>query len=196
MGRTSSILKLPAPVRDGLGKLYQAGATLDDIVTAIEDQFGVTLSRSTVHRHRLNFEAVADKMREAKEIAQALASEIGDIPQDKTGQLLIELLHTMIFRFLARAAEDDGSDEEKATDDLKSQDFAFLAGSIKDIATAAKVSDERVRAMRKEIAAKVAADAKEAAAQVQEIAREGGLSQKMADQMKALVLGVKVTPDG
>ena len=171
MPRRSSILTLPGTVRDGLDKLIRANVTLDQIVEAIEAEFGLKLSRSSVHRYRQQAEAVAAKMKESKEIARVVVGQLGEDLHDRTGRMLVELLHTMVFRWMGAVTT---GDVEEA---LGSKDFMHLARALRDTAHAATINEERERKIRRE-----AQDA--LAKAVREEARQEGLSD---DTIRAIV---------
>ena len=171
MPRRSSILTLPEAVRDGVDKLIRANVTLDQIVEAIEAEFGLKLSRSSVHRYRLHAETLAIRMKQSKEIARLVVGRLGEDLHDRTGRMLVELLHTMVFRWMAAITTGD------VKESLGSKDFMQLARALRDTAHAATINEERERKIRR--------DAQDALAKaVREEARQEGLSD---DTIKAIV---------
>lgn len=137
MGQRSSIAKLPGAAQEKLRGMYAAGLTLDDILASLTD-FLQTLdgewkapSRSAIHRDRVGYEATAARLREAREMATALATELGELAEDKTGQLMVDLMRTITFRLLQRNVDEDEPFDPK--------DLHFLARSLKDVASASAI---------------------------------------------------------
>lgn len=183
MGQKSSIKKLPKEVQQRLQDLYEADATLDDIHDALVDFLEQMdgdwqpPSRSAIHRDRRNYEATAAKMREAREMAQAVATEIGEIPEDKTGQLLVDMLRTLIFKVLQSKVE--GEDP-----DVSPQDFMFLGRTLRDVASASQITTRQAKEIRNETAS-------EAAKRAEKTAAERGLTKETADAIKKNILGIR-----
>jgi len=198
MPQRSSITRLPKDVQDKLAGCYKAGLTLDEIYEAlcqylheVDGQWQVP-SRSAIHRNRQSYEKIAERLRESREIAQALGQEMDELGQDKTGNVIVDLVREMIFRQMRRSADDD--------EDFDPKSIMQLAKAVKDTASASAITNKEkadIRAQaRKEAAEEVARQAKVAADKVGRIATEGGLTREMADQIKSMVLGVKVATNG
>jgi hypothetical protein len=126
VSRHSSIELLPIEVKNELDKKLAAGQlTLDRLLDDLEDQ-GVTISRSALGRYRKTFEDTAIKLRESREVATAFAKELGTVPNDEMGQLLIELVHTMAFKMMS------GPEADK----YKPSDIMKLAITLKSLSSA------------------------------------------------------------
>jgi hypothetical protein len=126
VSRHSSIELLPADVRGELDRKLAAGQlTLDQLLDDLQDQ-GVSISRSALGRYRKTFEDTAAKLRESREVAQAFAKELGTVPNDEMGQMLIELVHTMAFRMMSQP------EAEK----FKTSDLMKLAITLKSLSAA------------------------------------------------------------
>lgn len=196
MAQRSTVAKLPGDAQARLRAMYEAGLTLDDIHESLCDYLGQldgawrAPSRSAIHRHRKDYEATASKMREAREMATAIATELGEIPEDRTGQLLIDLLRTLIFKVLQKRVEEDGAGE------MDTKEFMMLGRALKDVASAGAIGTRQAadirKAARDEAAREVARKASQAADEGEEIAREGGLSDEAIAALRRKFLGVKV----
>jgi hypothetical protein len=139
MSRLSSIKTLPPEVRSALDScLAEGNLTLDALVSFLE-QHGYTISRSALGRYRKDFEEVAVKLRESREIAAAFARELGAVPGDEMGQLLLEMVHTLTFRVCN--SESDG---------LEPKDVMFLAKTIKDLTESRRISARTALEIRAE----------------------------------------------
>jgi len=128
MGRQSSIKSLPPDVKTALDScLAEGNVTLDDLVKFLEEH-GYTISRSSLGRYRQNFEEVAQKLRESREVAAAFARELGAVPGDEMGQLLLEMVHTLVFK----VCNTDNA--------LEPKDVMFLASTIKNLSESRRIS--------------------------------------------------------
>ena len=179
MGQRSTISRLPAEAQAKLRAMYDASMTLDEIHESLVD-FLCEIdgawsppSRSAIHRHRQDYEATAAKMREAREMASAIATELKDIPEDKTGQLLIDLLRTMTFKVLQGNVE--------AGDGVDAKDLHFLARTLKDMASASAIGTKQASEIRK-------LAREEAATAVEEIGKARGID---ADTLAAFYQAAK-----
>lgn len=181
MPRKSSIKKLPPELRKEIDKLLADGRhTIDQIVANLQS-LGAEISRSSVGRYSKQFEEVAAKMRESREIAAAFARELGEVPEGDTGQILVEIMRNLVFKLALNANEKD--------DDVEIKDVMRLAKAIKDLSRASKTGVEieaKIREQaRKEALEKAANDAAGAA-------KQAGLTEAQFGLIRAKILGVEV----
>lgn len=164
MGQRSAIERLPVAAREHVHELIGFGCTIDEITAALEE-IGEDVSRSSVGRYTKRYRAVADQMKEAREIATAFASELGELPQGKTGRLLVEMGQTLVFKFLMKQHEDSEDDP------LSSQELMFLFRALKDLATASRIDAEDRLKLKKEAR-------EEAAKAVETLGKKRGLDKE------------------
>lgn len=179
MSRKSSVKKLPKEVLEAVHKLLEEHHTLDAILEHLAGM-GATVSRSALGRYSQNYEHVAAKLREAREISTCFAAQLSDMPNDM-GRVVTELLQSLVFKVLLNEAEGE-------TPDLKAGDLMCLAKAIKDMASANKTSADmeiKIRDRAREEALRDAAKAVDSAGQ------EKGLSADTVKAIKAKILGVK-----
>lgn len=175
MGRRSSIKALPKSTLDKLHRWIEEGHTLDDLVAALEEM-GYEISRSAMHRYRQDVEATFKHLQESREITEILARDLGeDMTSSKQGQLLVEMLRTLVFKSLRSEAEGDG--------DFEARDAMFFAKAIKEAAQAMRLDQEYASKVR----AQIAADAAKAA---REVVSEKGLSDEVATSIENKILGI------
>lgn len=191
MGRKSSIDRLPSEVRDWIGRLRDQGRTLDEIIAKLRELDVDQLpSRSALHRHIQKAEAIAEKMRRSRTVADVIVRRLGDEEPDKATRLNIELMHSMIFDVLCSAGEEG---EEAVT--LEPGQVMQLAKALDHLGKAAKDDVARTIAIERRAAEKARV---QAAAQVETVAKAKGLSRDTIDAIKSQILGVKpqseVTP--
>lgn len=181
MGRKSSIDRLPAHVKAEIDAALKRGATLDEVVAAVQ-ALGADISRSAVGRYAQKAEEVAKTMREAQAISAQLAPTLAGMADAKTGRLINEMFQTLVFNHLIKAAR-EGDDAGSTSKDLmqlgraikESQQAANL-----DVAREMKIRDDERRQAREA-----------AVAAVEKVARtSGGLTRETIDAIRAEILGV------
>lgn len=178
----SKIKLLPSPLRDLINDLLQKGVTLDAIMAKLREAGVEDISRSSLGRYAIDVNKVGEKMRRARDISEALIDRLGAAPESRTAQLNLELMHSAIFELMAAT-------EEGMPIDPKS--LAFIAGSLKDLASARKTEADFVFRIRQEAAKSMAA---EAAKQVDAVGLELGVGADTINSIKARILGVKLPP--
>lgn len=158
------------------------GWTIDEIKQKL-DELGKSVSRSALGRHVRTLPEVAKEMRDAREMAESLAREVGTASEDKLAELNIELMHGVMLRLLANGKES----EEGESVTFGPEEVMFLGRAMKDLASARKTDVDRVRARE----ALVELKAKQAAvAKVEEVAKtSGGLTADTVMAIRKAVLG-------
>lgn len=171
MGRKSSIKGMDPRIREAVDAAIREGrATIDDIV-AIVASMGGQASRSAVGRYKQQAEAQMQRYREAQEVAKVWIGKLQADPEGDVGRLLAELLRTAAFQTLGNM--------EAATPG----DLMFMARTLKDLASADKMTAERILKVRQEAA-------KEAATVAAKEAKSAGLSDEAAELIRQKILGV------
>lgn len=143
MGRPSSIDKLPEELREELLKRFpRKRLTLADLGGFLEER-GYTISRSALHRARARHEAAFEAIRQTEAAAQALGRELGEMANDKTGDLAVQVVKSLVFKAGLAAAErgEDGRPDLEA--------IFLLARSLKDTMQAARANTANAEAIRK-----------------------------------------------
>lgn len=179
MPRPSSIDKLDPQIRDLIGQLRDRGRTLDEIRARLSDMLGEDApSRSALHRHIQGLDEIAEEMRRARTMAEALVRGIGDEPESKVAQLNIQLAHTALFKMLSNDGQVVRLDPEEAM---------LAASAIQKLTSASKTDNDLRTAIRKEVAAMMAKELDE------EARTNKGLTADMVASLKARFLGIKAT---
>lgn len=190
MTRPSSIDPLPDEIKSEIGRLRLQGCTIDAILAHLRTMHGVTtVSRSAMGRHVKGLERVAEQIRRSREVATALVQQLGDAPESETARLNIEIMHSAILDLKMRSADGEEVDGEGA---------AALAGNPEGIMMLSKAIDHLSKAAKTnaDFAAQIekAAEARakrDAAATVERIGKESGISAGTLDAIKAGIFGVK-----
>lgn len=179
MARKSTVKRLPPEIRQEVDRLLAEGrCTLDQVVAHLRT-LGSDVSRSAMGRYAQQFECVAAKMREAREVATAFAQELGDIPENDMGRTLVQLLHQMTFKVLMQRADEDGP--------VKPMDLMLLAKTIKESVGSTKISAELEMKLRDRTRAEALRDAAKA---VESAGQERGLTSETVKAIKSRVLGM------
>jgi hypothetical protein len=178
-GQRSSIKSLPDAVRAQVDFMITEGRwTLDEIVDYLA-QAEHPRSRSAVGRYKQKVDQVAAKLRESREITEALVRELGPAAADgKQGRLLTEILRKLAFDTLVKQME---AGEEAAA--LEPGDFFFLAKALKEMASANRLDQDFETKVRQQVHERAAATATEAV-------KAAGLSDEVAQQIAQKILGV------
>jgi hypothetical protein len=188
MPRQSSIDKLPSEVRMAIGRLRNdQGYTIDEIMAHLADKPS-KISRSALGRHIKGLDAIGEKMRRSRVVAETLVRELGDAPESKAARLNIELMHSVIMDLNMKAAEGEMVDENGK---------AALAGDPEGIMMLCKALDHLARSSKSNIDFLQAAEARaerkakaEAIEAVESVAKTAGLTAETVDAIKSKIFGV------
>lgn len=171
MAGKSSIAKLDPRVKEAVDTAIREGrATIDDIVALVRE-LGADASRSAIGRYKRNAESMMSRYREAQEVAKVWIGKLQTDPEGDVGRLLAEMLRTTAFQTLGDI------------DEASPQDLMFLGKALKDLASAEKLTAERILKVRQEAA-------KDAAAVAVKEAKGAGLSDDAAELIRRKILGV------
>ncbi|MCC5811192.1 MAG: DUF3486 family protein [Ectothiorhodospiraceae bacterium] len=177
MGRKSTVKQLDPRIRQAVDRLVREDkATIDQIVEKLEEMLGEAApSRSAVGRYVKNTREQMKRYREAQELAKVWVGKLEEEPGGDVGRLLSEMLRTVAFQQLAGAG-DEGAE-------VSTKEVAMLAGALRDLNAADKLSLERELKIRQEVA-------KQAADKAAEVAKRGGLSKSVVDDLRRELLGI------
>ncbi|WP_168194408.1 DUF3486 family protein [Formicincola oecophyllae] len=134
MGRPSTIDRLPAELREKIGRLRDAGHTLDEIMQALE---GVAVSRSAMGRHLKARDALGERLQASRQIAESLTARFGTAQPGRMQNLNIELLHSAIMKLWLNAGGQDGGEPH-----FDPKDLMMLASALANTARASKTDAE------------------------------------------------------
>lgn len=178
MARKSKIDRLPAEVKEAIGRLRRDGRTIDEILAKLRE-LDVDVSRSGLGRHIQGLDAIAAEIERSRGIAEALVDRFGDAPESRTARLNVELMHAQVTKLLVPDADGNVS--------MDAQGAYFLSTSLARLAQAAKFDTDREIKARERVAKETAEKAADAAAGA---AKEGGLSEETVQLIRARILGM------
>lgn len=175
MGRLSSINTLPPEIKAELDRHLALGhMTLDGLVDYLEIK-GHNVSRSALGRYRKDFDKVAEKLRESREVAAAFARELGTVPNDEMGQMLVEMVRTLAFKAALNRTDDT---------DLETKEVMQLARALKDLAGSEQIATKLAMEIRAEERKRLMDEQK---AKLETAQKEGGLSLEAAKEARRIL---------
>lgn len=183
MPRASSIKRLPDEQRRYLEKLLREDRyTLDEILAQVRERFPAAEvpSRSALGRYSQNVSELAGRMRDIQAAGTALVSELGEDPNDRAGQLLVQAVTTLATHAALKATNDDA-------EDLSIKEIGMLARGARSVLEARKMS----LAERQEIArmAREQLQAEQAEA-LKGVVQAGGMTAATAKTIRKQILGM------
>ncbi len=190
MSRPSSIDRLPEEIRVEIGKMRMQGCTIDAILAHLRALTPDAPSRSALGRHALKMDALGEKMRHSRAMAEALASQFGDAPESVAAKLNIELLHNAVMQLHLNAAEGDTEEmAETGQFALKGdpEGLMMLAKAVQSLTSASKTNNDFIAAAEKRATERAR---KQAVASVETVARERGITAETLQAIKAGIFGV------
>lgn len=183
MPRASTIKRLPPEQRRFLEKLIREDRyTLDEILDQARERFpsATQPSRSALGRYSQQVTELAGRMRDIQAAGTALVSELGEDPNDRAGQLLVQAVTTLATDAALKATDTDAQA-------LSIKEIGMLARGARNVMDARKMS----MAERQEIArlAREQLQAEQAEA-LQATVKAGGLSASAAETIRKQILGL------
>lgn len=135
MGRKSTVQRLQPEILKEVNKLLSEGrATLDEILAHLRKLGVEDVSRSALGRHRQQFEKVAAKLRQGREMTEALVRDLGpNATEGKQGRVLVEMLRNLVYDYLI-------TQEEGAAPDPKT--LQSLSRTAKELSQALRLDQD------------------------------------------------------
>lgn len=182
MPRQSSIKRLPAAQRSFLEKLIREDRyTLDEIIAQVRERFPAAKvpSRSAVGRYKQNVDELAGRMRDIQAAGTALVAELGEDPNDRAGQLLVQAVTTLATHAALSATD--------TNQDISIKDVGELARAARAVLEARKMSlaerQDIARLAREQLQA-------EQAEKLKDVVKTGGMTAATAETIRRLILGM------
>lgn len=163
-----------------IGKLRRDGITIDAILARLND-LDVNISRSALGRHVEKLQVIGERMQRSRDISTALVDKFGPEPDNRTAQLNIELMQSIVMEVLTKENVDAETGESQQVV-LDPEQVMFLSRAMKDMASAQKIDADRILKMRQEMA-------KEVDKAVSETAKQNGLSKDTVDALRIALRG-------
>lgn len=179
MGRESSIDQLKPEDRQMLDRwLMDKGfCGYEEIATKL-DELGYSVSKSSVHRYGQKLEQKLSAVKASTQAALMIADAAPD-DSDMRSAAVISLVQTELFNALVALQEADSKDVDPA------DRIMLMAKAGKGVAEIAKASVNQKK-WESEVREKV----QKAAKAVEAIAKKGGLSKDIVNEVKKEILGI------
>ncbi len=185
MGRKSSISRLPTEVKAYIEAMLATGAqTLDELIADLQERYpavasgGNLPSRSAVHRYGQKLDRRLSAIKASTEAAKLIRAQAGD-DEDARSEALTALVQTELFEAILNLQEADDPDLDPG------ERVGMLSSAAKNIATLTRSS-----VGLKKFQGEVRQRAQAAAANVEKIAKKGGLSAESVEQLRREILGI------
>jgi len=190
MGRKSSIdERLSEDDKANLNDLIRTGKlTIDGLLEWLGEK-GYEISRSSLHRYAQKYDEVAARLRQSREMTDALVAEIGDSAnQGKHGRLLVEMTRSLVFDLLMKI---QGADDDPASPagGLDTKDVMQLGKGLAELGRALRLDQDFETKIRDQLEKEITKKAVEAVDAVAQD-NERGLSKDTVAEIKAKILGI------
>ncbi|WP_051013633.1 phage protein Gp27 family protein [Pararhodospirillum photometricum] len=170
---------LSAEDLEAFNRLLAGGRlTIDDLQDWLEAR-GYDISRSAVGRHVKSYSQVAERLRQSREVVEALARELPDAAtQGKQGRLLVEMTRGLAFDLLERM---------QAEGDAAPKDIQALGKAFAELGRAARLDqdfEEKVAKLKEQTRREYEAELKR---KIEEAAGKGGFDAAAAEEARRIL---------
>jgi len=180
--RPSSIDRLDPEIKDLIGKLrIDHGWTIDEIRSRLLELDPTSaVSRSALGRHVKSLQEIGDDLRNSREVANALIAKVGDAPENKTAQLNIELMQSMLMTMMTSVNADGDGKAVK----FGPMEVMLLSKTLQQLSSAQKTNVDIVARARDEGRKAALAEAKK---KIESGAKDGQIDPEAAARAKRLL---------
>lgn len=162
MGQKSKIDRMPKEIRDLIAGLLNSNKTIEDIKAKLFELVeGGDLdeelmpSKSAIGTHKLKLERYSKELMRSREVADALAKNLGDEEGSKIARLNIEVMHSILLDLGMAARQNETDDDGNVIMRIDPMGAMLLSKSLDHLGKAAK-ADTDIIAKARELAAKEA----------------------------------------
>ena len=184
MGQKNTVDRLPKDLREKLIKMLQDPAVTQlKVVGAINEAAGYSiLSKSALNRYAIRMRRIAEKRKQAQEIAETYLEKIGADNRNKLGKVVNEIIRLTAFDFMSEV-DSLGDEKDKKLTPEKVSDIVFKVSlALRDLEYAEKLNAEHSREIRK--------SALTATAVVEKEGKKAGFSLKGIEEIRTKIMGL------
>lgn len=182
MARKSSVSQERPEVQVAIDNAIREGrATLDEIVAMVREMDS-RLSRTAIGRYKKNAVQKFKDFRDAQEMAKIWATKVAEEPDGDVGMLVGQMLRTVAAQ--ATAAMNEATDEDGEATPAKAMDIMLIAKALEHLSKSENAQLARALKIREQAK-------QEAAATVNQSAKQLGLSDEAVQVIRARILGIK-----
>jgi hypothetical protein len=182
MPRKSTIKTKPAAWRSHFDRLVREDRyTLDELLAKMREKFPdeAPPSRSAAGRYTKEVTELGGRMRDIQAAGTALVAELGEDPNDRGGQLLVQAVTTLATHAALKATGEDA--------EISIKEVGELARGARAVLQARKMSlaerQEIARVAREQLQA-------EQAEALKSVVKAGGMTEATAEAIRKQVLGI------
>ena len=185
MGQKSSIDRLPKDLREKLIKMLQDPAVTQlKVVSVINEATGYTvLSKSALNRYAIRMRRIAEKRRQAQEIAETYLEKVGADNRNKLGKVVNEIIRLVAFDLISEVDSLGDDSKTKLKPETVGDIVYKVSRALRDLEHAEKLNAERSSEIRKMALA-------EAAGIVKKEGTKAGFSPKGIETVQKKILGL------
>lgn len=143
MARPSKVDKLPAELRDMIGRLREGGCTIDEIMDKLR-QLEADVGRSGLGEYIKKWDAMRRRLHDSRAAAESIMARLEDGGEDRVARLNIASLHASIMELMA------GEDGDAVSLDPKSA--KLLSEAVRNLASAAKSDQDKILSLKRALA--------------------------------------------
>ncbi len=183
MPRRSKIKTLPDAQRRYVEKLLREDRlTLDGMLAAIRAKFpgAAPPSRSSLGRYKQHVDELAGRMRDIQAAGTSLVAELGEDPDDRAGQLLVQAVTTLATHAALSATDPDA-------DALSIKEVGELARGARAVLEARKMSLAERQQIKRLAREELQAEQDE---KLKAVTKSGGLSASATETIRKEILGI------
>lgn len=187
MARKSSITRLPVKVRKELDKLLMDGKlTIDELHDFIKERLepipdAEIPSRSSLGRYSKQLNEVAEYLRESREMAKALAQELGpDSVEGEQGRHLIEILRSFVSNAMKQRIKDPNAK-------FDANEISKIARSLRDLSHAMHLEQDYAKRIRDDERQKMRQE-------LTDLANTGGFKNMTDEELNAKIIELTTQP--
>jgi hypothetical protein len=190
MARVSSIERLPPDILEQLQALLRdPRVTQLDTVQRINELLEAEgreerVSKSALNRYAVRMNAVGEKLRQSREVAEMWIAKLGAQPQGQLGHLVNEMLRSMAFDLALKLQEGELTEESMPAVIEMVKELSLSVTRLERASSENVKREAQIRKEERERAAEEAANAAE-----QSLASQG-MSRQSIDTIKREILGI------
>ena len=189
MAILSTVKRLPPEIREEIHRLLDTGQTLDAIVRHLRTMGVNEVSRSALGRYKKNFDAVVERVRRSREIADVLVRQFGREDESKAMRANIEMMHGIVSDMLMQVGDGEDEDGEGRPVILEPKAAHDLAKALDHLARAKRHDQDAILRIRAEAAREAETKLARAAEQVAGESTGAMTAAQMKERMLAVYRG-------
>lgn len=180
MARKSTVARLPKELVEACNGLIREGHTIDEILHALQG-LGAQVSRSAVGRYVKGAREELEEYRKTQQVAGQWLDAMHLDESTDVGRLLAEMVKVLAVKTVRGLSASEAG--------AQPMDVMLLSKAIRDLASTRRTNVDTEMQLRK-LREATAMKAAQAAAEVEGMTRQAGMSEELVSSIRARILGV------